>query len=321
MAHVPLARYSALPISVPRIGHPRPAPISPSSQIIVKGSTWGEDIILNWVAPALCRPMHAKAMNHAEVYLVSWDALEDALVDFPNSANHVRRCAVRLAARRQIVRIAKLVKHRGYHSIFDLNEADLAESSCPDGRQVTMKRSKTLKKMMAASVEVSDAEVMLQKRLMARRNSCHDAGFGSSPALPAPIPQLPSDRSVLSAHNAWAPGNRASSAGHDPDAAESDGEDGADSSSVKVQFAPAPAPALIRAASSRTANAHSHLAAEVERQSALLKTMGTSIQSICHEMNHLRADIEPIKSLSADMRTLMAALGDPKSPMSKALAA
>ena len=78
--------------------------------VFTRGRTWGEDLILACVAPNLCRSTAAKALNYAEVYICSWDALAAALDGFPTSAVHVRRCAVRLAMCRNLVLAAEQVK-------------------------------------------------------------------------------------------------------------------------------------------------------------------------------------------------------------------
>lgn len=80
--------------------------------LLTKGATWGEDLILGAVAPSLIRPMNGKAITYAEVFLCSWDALCGALEGFPNTAFRIRKHALRLAMRRQISRVAAGVRRR-----------------------------------------------------------------------------------------------------------------------------------------------------------------------------------------------------------------
>ena len=93
--------------------------------LLTKGCTWGEDIILHSIAPSLCRPMHAKGINFIEAYLISWEGLDDALVGFSASFAHIKRCALRLAMRRQIVRVASALRRLNLESITDLKAVDV----------------------------------------------------------------------------------------------------------------------------------------------------------------------------------------------------
>jgi len=93
--------------------------------MLTKGCTWGEDIILHSIAPSLCRPMHAKGINFIEAYLISWEGLDDALVGFSASFAHIKRCALRLAMRRQIVRVASALRRLNLESITDLKAVDV----------------------------------------------------------------------------------------------------------------------------------------------------------------------------------------------------
>lgn len=125
-------------------------------------STWGEDVILKGFAPKQYRPRNAKAMNYAEVYIISWDGLEEALSDFAASAAHIRRCAVRLAMRRQLVRVANALKRaertgRPPSILMELAkgggtaaEGQATGSKGHDG-SFTLSRSKTLSKMLHRS--------------------------------------------------------------------------------------------------------------------------------------------------------------------------
>jgi len=154
--------------------------------LLTSGSTWGEDVILTPIMPGLCVPMHAKAINHTEVYLISWDVLDEALSEFPLSAEHVRRCALRLAMRRQIIRAAAAARRLRTHDVYSLTEEDMqgvqGAGRSPTKREYTgrgaaktgteLGRGKTLKRMMMQSTQVSQAEASLQTHLInARRGS------------------------------------------------------------------------------------------------------------------------------------------------------
>ena len=69
---------------------------------------WGEDVILDsdWLMGKYC----ARAMTFLEVYTISRTQLMEAASFFPETALHIRRCAVRLAVRREFIRIAKLAR-------------------------------------------------------------------------------------------------------------------------------------------------------------------------------------------------------------------
>jgi len=191
--------------------------------LLGKGSTWGEDMILEPIAPGLCVPMNAKAINHAEVYLISWDVLDEALAEFPTSAYHVRRCAFRLAMRRQILKVAAVAKRLNTRDVFSLSEDDMLltaadddDASVSSGRALTnqreatgrsraaskrgggVQRGKTLRRMMAESTRASAAETNLQRHMInvrrgsnsGLRPSSSSGGLTSPPAVASPM--LPS---------------------------------------------------------------------------------------------------------------------------------
>ena len=279
--------------------------------LLGKGSTWGEDMILEPIAPGLCVPMNAKAINHAEVhlisldnhpqpsalplpqlpspnhtspstqspppnhhqpspnhpqpppnhphpttphphpitltqspspnhpqpspnhphhqvYLISWDVLDEALAEFPTSAYHVRRCAFRLAMRRQILKVAAVAKRLNTRDVFSLSEDDMLLTAADDddasvspqplreltrsGRELTnqreatgrsraaskrgggVQRGKTLRRMMAESTRASAAETNLQVRrilTLSTLNETTSRPAGVWPLAPGPWPAPP----------------------------------------------------------------------------------------------------------------------------------
>lgn len=74
-------------------------------RVITSGKVWGEDMILQseWLVRRFC----ARAMTYLEVFTISRPQLMEAAEAFPETALHLRRCAIRLAARREFMRIAK----------------------------------------------------------------------------------------------------------------------------------------------------------------------------------------------------------------------
>jgi len=187
---------------------PRLAQVLADGALLTKGSTWGEDIILSWVAPNLCRPMHAKAINYTEVYLISPETLDEAVSGFPMSAHHIRRCALRLAMRRQLLKVAAVAKRLNTSSVIDLTAEDfqralqdapaarapswpskVAPSAPAEGqeRPNSFKRSKTLNKMLSGATSVSSAEASLQTHLInVRRQSTHPGLLADSPVQSTP---------------------------------------------------------------------------------------------------------------------------------------
>ena len=146
-----------------------------------RGSTWGEDIILGAIAPGLIRPQNAKAMNYAELYICSWSSMQNAVEGFPQSALQVRRCALRLAMRRQIVKAAAQVvreekasakRSGGNDSATAASRRDSGSSSNRSGALSTsFRRAKTIHKMFARSTSASEAQVSLQTQLINMRRA------------------------------------------------------------------------------------------------------------------------------------------------------
>jgi|TARA_B110001469_G_C9575785_1_gene285554 hypothetical protein len=77
-------------------------------RVLTAGSVWGEDMLLDsqWLVSKCC----ARAMTYLEVYTISRDQLMDAASHFPYTRAHLRRCAIRLAVRREFVRLSKLAR-------------------------------------------------------------------------------------------------------------------------------------------------------------------------------------------------------------------
>ena len=176
--------------------------------LLVKGMTWGDDVILLPLAPSLCRPLNAKSLHYSEVYIASWPVIDEALMDFPRSAHHIRRCALRLAMRRQLVRAARLAIRLHKTSMMDLtaedvdgmlNEASVpfreatreATSSSPTskGSRPRQRKNKTIKQLLADSTVSTDAEMNLQKHLIGMR---HSSGSNCSPCIEKSPAQLSS---------------------------------------------------------------------------------------------------------------------------------
>lgn len=75
-------------------------------RVLTAGSVWGEDMLLDsqWLVSKHC----ARAMTYLEVYTISREQLMDAARFFPHTIAHLRRCAIRLAVRREFIRLSKL---------------------------------------------------------------------------------------------------------------------------------------------------------------------------------------------------------------------
>ena len=118
-------------------------------------------MILRGVAPSLQRHRNAKAMNYAEVYIISWEGLNTAMEGFSVSAAHIRRCALRLAMRRQMVRVANSLKRAERAGRPPSILMELAEVQGTDGDghmggeardgSFTLTKSNTLSKMFDRS--------------------------------------------------------------------------------------------------------------------------------------------------------------------------
>ena len=129
--------------------------------ILTKPACWGEDIVLKPFAPNLVRSDNARAMNFAEVFMLDWTTLNEAMKGFPQTRAHIRRTSVRLAMRREFVRVARLVKRR--EQLAQQNRLSGADSALDD------MRDSCFTDMLHASTAVSAGEVALQHQLLAMK--------------------------------------------------------------------------------------------------------------------------------------------------------
>ena len=140
--------------------------------VLVKGSTWGEDLILEDIEPGLMRPTNARAMNYVEVFVCSYSTLRQALSTFPQATAHVRRCAVRLAMRRHFVLSAQRVLDEQRLQTHASKEAkpSVAEAvNVPSVfRQVKRRESS---KISLCSTTATVSQVTLQTQMMNSRTS------------------------------------------------------------------------------------------------------------------------------------------------------
>ena len=130
--------------------------------IVTKGSTWGEDIIVSDYAPYLVRGHNARAMNYVEVFVIDLQSLTEAATGFPRSHAHIRHCAVRLAMRREFIRIARRVQR---------------ENASRHGGEHQGKGS--FRGLLHESTKASTAEVQLSQQLIDLRRG----GTGSAKRL------------------------------------------------------------------------------------------------------------------------------------------
>ena len=158
--------------------------------LLMRGKVWGDDIILGAVAPHLVRPINAKAMNYAEVYLCSWLALQAAVDGFPASALHIRKCAIRLAMRRQILRAAAAVKRdraRGEGSV-------VAMAANTSGLHSNAKKTKktSFAGMLGNASSATESESQLQAQLIDMRRAKSAPNALSSRIVSSPKVSTPS---------------------------------------------------------------------------------------------------------------------------------
>ena len=122
------------------------------------------------------------------MYICSWDSLSAAVDDFPMSAMLIRRCALRLAMRRQFIRCAHAVQRaRDREAREEREEREERATGAtsivngPSDGAGTFTRSKTINEMLCRSTNVSDARVSLQTNLIEmRRMSASKASVFSS---------------------------------------------------------------------------------------------------------------------------------------------
>lgn len=80
-------------------------------KVLTKGGVWGEDIVLETVA--LRSKETARALNYVAAYYISRDELLILAKKFPLAARVIRKYAINLALRRQIVTLARAVQASG----------------------------------------------------------------------------------------------------------------------------------------------------------------------------------------------------------------
>ena len=150
-------------------------------ELVVKGHTWGEDIILVDVAPRLCRNWNAKAMNYAEVFLCSHDTLYSTIKHFPSSKEHLRKCALRLAFRRNLIRAANdVIKLKKEAMASEGLDEQSASQRALSKLATSFRRAKTIRGMLAKSTVASEAQANLQAQLMTMRPNAALAELGTS---------------------------------------------------------------------------------------------------------------------------------------------
>jgi len=74
-------------------------------KVLTSGKLWGEDMIL--MSQHLQSKFCARAMNYLEVYMISRDELVEVAKNFPDTYKQIRRSAILMALRREIVFQAK----------------------------------------------------------------------------------------------------------------------------------------------------------------------------------------------------------------------
>ena len=74
-------------------------------KVLTSGKLWGEDMIL--MSTHLQSKYCARAMNYLEVYMISREELVDVAKNFPETFKRIRRSAILMALRREIVLRAK----------------------------------------------------------------------------------------------------------------------------------------------------------------------------------------------------------------------
>jgi hypothetical protein len=144
-------------------------------EVVTKGNTWGEDIILAEMSPGLCRNLNAKALNYVEVYVCTHETLMSALVGFPTSAAHLRRCALRLAFRRNLLLAAEDVRRARKRAAANRENSEVDDNSMQRSatrKQLSgsFKRGKSIHNMFARSTVTTDAQSALQKQLISMRS-------------------------------------------------------------------------------------------------------------------------------------------------------
>lgn len=176
---------------------------------------WGEDIIVMAYAPGLVRGSNARAMNYAECLITDWEMLEQACAAFPLSRKHIKRCALRLAMRRELVRLSRLVmrertrKHKTIHRMLSdaTNSAGIEEVALQQ-QLIQIRRGATHGSVLGAATNGSgsvsdianeapnddDAEVpagtIVDNITMGQASSWWGVGRAAAPAVDEATPTL-----------------------------------------------------------------------------------------------------------------------------------
>lgn len=132
-----------------------------------------------------------------QVYLINWASLSAMIAAFPASGEHIRRCALRLAMRRQIQRVAaahKRAELRAKRAAAAVANGDARTSAEPQDKAsaispddgLSFGRAKSVGRMLYRSTDARQAEVSLQTQLIhARRASSQQLAQAGS-AEPGP---------------------------------------------------------------------------------------------------------------------------------------
>jgi len=119
--------------------------------VLTSGKLWGEDMIL--MSAHLQSKYCARAMNYLEVYMISREELVDVARNFPLTFKRIRRSAILMALRREIVLRAK-------------EEKGVSEDS-----QLTGSNSATFDMMLHRAGVVTEAERQTQQRILEAKRS------------------------------------------------------------------------------------------------------------------------------------------------------
>mmetsp|Transcript_70796 Transcript_70796/g.212995 ORF Transcript_70796/g.212995 Transcript_70796/m.212995 type:complete len:214 (-) Transcript_70796:14-655(-) len=77
-------------------------------KVLRNGSIWGEDMILQ--SDSLRRAYSASAMTYLEVFSLARERLLAVACSFPITRKHLRKCAIKLALRREVVKAAHAMR-------------------------------------------------------------------------------------------------------------------------------------------------------------------------------------------------------------------
>ena len=130
------------------------------------------------------RGHNARAMNYAEVFVVDLASIVSAATGFPRSRRHLRRCALRLATRREFVRLARLAQREQKQS----EKATKGLEATPEARAAALKAAGTgkapmpLERMLYNSTRSGDADVSLTQQLIDERRGTGCGAYVKSEA-------------------------------------------------------------------------------------------------------------------------------------------